>query len=427
MSSLSEDDRARWLSQLSDAEAYLLLYDWERFWSRPSQREPAGDWRTWLILAGRGFGKTRAGGEWVRKQVRTLPLVNLIAATADDARDIMIEGESGLLAICPSDEKPLYKSSVRQLHWPNGAKSLIFTADEPDRLRGKQHMGLWCDELAAWRYAESWDQAMLGLRLGPNPRVCVTTTPRPTQIIKDLVASPTTVVTGGSTYENVGNLAPAFLSQIIRRYEGTRMGRQELRAEILDDNPSALWRRERLDELRVGEAPSLQRIVVAVDPSGGDDPENDEQGIVVAGIGPPPPGDTTNAAIHGYCLDDRTCRLKPEGWGKRVVDTYYDWKANFVVAEKNYGGDMVRAVIHSVDPNVPVMLVNASRNKEVRAEPVAALDAQGKIHQVGSWSKMEDELCGWDPMTTSRSPNRLDARVWAFTKLMIDTSEVWFR
>jgi phage terminase large subunit-like protein len=334
----------------------------------------------------------------------------MIAATADDARDIMVEGESGIMAICPDSERPIYQASKRRLEWPNGARSLIFTADEPERLRGKQHMRLWADELASWRYPEAWTQAMLGLRLGTEPRAVITTTPKPTPLVLGFLKDPNVAVTRGSTYDNRDNLAPAFYSQIITRYEGTRLGRQELMADILEDNPGALWHRSRLDELRVWESPPQRRIVVAVDPSGGEGPENDEQGIAVCGLG---------QDGHGYMLDDRTCKLSPEGWARVAVNAYHDHQANYIVAEKNFGGDMVMQVIKGVDPSVPVKLVTASRGKAARAEPVASLDAQGRIHQVGTWPEMEDELCSWSPDSPSRSPNRLDARVWGFQELMV--------
>ncbi len=409
-SSLPDDERTKWLSQLSEQEADLLWYDWAGFWARPAQLPPPGNWTIWLICAGRGFGKTRAGAEWVRESVKQFSIVNVIAATADDARDIMIEGESGILAICPNDERPVYQASKRRLEWPNGARSLIFTADEPERLRGKQHMRLWADELGSWRYPEAWDQAMFGLRLGSDPRAVVTTTPRPTTLIKALFKDPTVIVTRGSTYDNRANLSPVFYEQIITKYEGTRLGRQELMADVLEDIEGALWHRDRLDQLRVWESPQCRRVVVAVDPSGGEGPENDEQGIVVCGLG---------VDGHGYMLDDRTCKLSPEGWARVAVNAYHDHQANYIVAEKNYGGDMVTATIRSVDPSVPVKLVTASRGKAVRAEPIASLDAQGRIHQVGSWPEMEDELCSWSPESNSASPNRLDARVWGFSELML--------
>jgi phage terminase large subunit-like protein len=242
-----------------------LRFDWAAH-GRPDQQIPtARPWINWLILAGRGWGTTRTSAETVRQWIRHYPYVNLIGATTDDARDIMIEGESGILAICPKDERPRYLSQKRRLEWPNGAKSLIFTADEPERLRGKQHMKLWCDELCAWRYTDAWDQASLGLRLGNNPQAVITTTPKPTKQLKELVADPLTFITKGSTNDNRANLAEAFIHKIIKKYEGTRLGRQELSAEILDDNPGALWKRSQIDKLRVKEAPAMKRIVVAID------------------------------------------------------------------------------------------------------------------------------------------------------------------
>jgi phage terminase large subunit-like protein len=416
MSCLPAEQRAKLLSELSDAEAEAILWDWNT-WARPDQLEPPGDWRTWVVKAGRGFGKTRIGAEWTRRKVKTARLVNLIAPTADDARDVMVEGESGLLNICPAHERPIYLPSKRRLEWPNGAMSLIFTADEPDRLRGKQHEALWADEIAAWRYPESWDQAMLGLRLGKNPQAVATTTPRATKFIKDLLADPTTVVTAGSTYANFENLAPAFIQTIIKKYEGSRMGRQELLAEVLDDNPGALWKRSQLDADRVSLYPDLARIVVAVDPSGGDGPENDEQGIICAGKG---------IDGRGYVLADRTCKLDPDGWGRRVVKCYIDHNADCVVVEKNFGGAMATHVIRTAAQamGIPVMHikeVTASRGKVVRADPVSALDAQHRISHVGSFPELEDELCDWEP-DSGVSPNRLDARVWAITELMLGPS-----
>jgi phage terminase large subunit-like protein len=402
-----ESERQAFLSSLPTDEAAALEHYWP-FWARPAQLAPSGSWRTWLILAGRGFGKTRTGAEWVRESVKTYPLVNMIAATADDARDIMIEGESGILAICPETERPEYQASKRRLEWPNGARSLIFTADEPERLRGKQHMRLWADELASWRYPESWDQAMFGLRLGADPRAVVTTTPKPTEIIQRLLKDPDVAVTRGSTYDNRANLAPAFFQQIITRYEGTRLGRQELNAELLLDVPGALFMRDDIEHYRTVRPPQQQRIVVGVDPSGG----ANAQGIVVAGVG---------VDGRGYCFDDRTVTTTPEGWGRAVVAAYHAYHANYVVAEVNYGGDMVTHVISTIDPRVPVKLVRASRGKAQRAEPVAALMSQGRISHVGQrLSALEEELCTWEPGVSTWSPNRLDAYVWAFTELLVE-------
>lgn len=375
---------------------------------RDSQLPPAGDWRVWLILAGRGWGKTRTGAEWVRQTVKHYQYVNLIAPTADDARDIMVEGESGILNICNDRERPRYVPSKRRLEWQNGATSLIFTADEPERLRGKQHMALWADEIAAWRYPEAWDQAMFGLRLGDNPRAVATTTPRPVRIVRELLGARTTVTTRGTTYENQANLAPAFFEQIISKYENTRLGRQELNAEVLDDVEGALWTRERIKIARY--VPDLVRVVVAVDPAGTHRKESDETGIVVAGVG---------VDGFGYVLADRSCCLSPDGWARRAVAAYHEFRADRIVAEVNYGGDMVEQTIRTVEPKVPYKKVHASRNKYPRAEPVAALYEQGRVFHAAAFNELEDQLVSWTP-ESGTSPDRLDALVWSLTELMVD-------
>jgi len=393
------------LAGLTDHEVLALLYDWE-LWARPEQIPPAWDWRCWLILAGRGWGKSRTGAEWVRIQVRTNQYVNLIGATADDARDIMIEGESGILAICPAEERPRYLASKRQLAWSNGAKSLIFTADEPERLRGKQHMRLWADELASWRYPEAWDQAMMGLRLGRHPQVVVTTTPRPTKIIKDLAKAKTTHVTRGRTYDNAPNLAPEFLSQIITKYEGTRLGRQEIAGEILDDNPGALWKRDNIDAGRVLKAPDLERIVVAIDPTA--TAAGDEAGIIVAGV----------AGDQFYVIEDASQHGSPLQWASAAITAYHKFKADRIIAEVNNGGEMVEQTLRTVDRQIPYTAVHASRGKLTRAEPVAAFYEKGQGHHVGAFPLLEDEMCQWEP--GADSPNRMDALVWAGTELIVN-------
>lgn len=414
---LPASEQIRRINALTDEEAEALLYDWD--WNaRPNQIAPPDPWIVWLILAGRGFGKTRTGAEQTRIWVKEYPFVNLIGATSDDARDIMIEGESGILAICPKDERPKYLSQKRQLLWPNGAKSLIFTADEPERLRGKQHMKLWADELAAWRYPEAWDQASLGLRLGDNPQAVVTTTPKPTKLVKELVADPTTVVTRGSTYDNTANLADAFIQKVVKRYEGTRLGRQELNAEILDDNPGALWQRAQIDALRVKAAPPLKRIVVAIDPAATKNPNSDETGIVVCGLG---------IDGHGYVLDDLTLRGSPEEWGRAAVHGFRLHAADRIIGETNNGGDMVEHVIRAVDGKVPFRAVHASRGKITRAEPISALYEQNRCHHVGSFPALEDQMCEYDPKTAKFSPDRMDALVWAFTELFGNTGEIRIR
>ncbi len=366
------------------------------------------DWRYWLVMAGRGFGKTRTGAEMVRLWVRDFEMVNIIGATADDARDIMIEGESGILAVCPDGERPEYRPSKRRLEWPNGAKTLIFTADEPERLRGKQHMKLWADELASWRYAEAWDQAQFGLRLGDNPQAVITTTPKPTGVIKELLAHPHAVVTSGTTYENRANLAEAFYDAIITKYEGTRLGQQELMALILDDVPGALWNRELLDATRLKEYPPLARVVVAIDPAVSTSEGASDTGIVVAGKG---------ADGQGYVLEDLTIKASPQGWASQAVKAYYKWEADRIVAEVNNGGDMVEHTVRTVDDRVAFKQIRASRGKHTRAEPVAALYEQHKAHHVGYFADLEDQMCTWLP--GDDSPDRMDAAVWALTELML--------
>lgn len=368
-----------------------------------------------MILAGRGFGKTRTGAEVVRRWIKDFPIVNLIGATLDDARDIMIEGESGILNICPNGERPRYVN--RELQWPNGAKSLIFTADEPERLRGKQHMKLWCDELCSWRYSESWDQAMFGLRLGDNPQAVITTTPKPLKLLRELVLDPATIITRGNTEQNRNNLAPTFYTNIIKKYSGTRLGRQELEAEILNDTPGALWRRDDIDKTRVREAPELTRVVVAIDPAASNEEGSDETGIVAAGKG-----------IDGrfYILDDQSGKFTPNDWAKRAVNTYHTLQGSRIVAEVNNGGDMVENTVRSVDVNVPYKGVHATRGKAIRAEPVSALYEQGRVSHVGSFPILEDQMCiftsDYDRKKAKYSPDRMDALVWALTELAIETN-----
>lgn len=388
---------------------------------------PDGDWLTWLILAGRGFGKTRTGAEWAREELKAgASRLGLIAPTASDARDVMVEGESGLLAVCWAGDRthageplgrPQYEPSKRRLTWANGAIATLFSAEEPERLRGPQHDRLWCDELAAWKYLrETWDMAMFGLRLGERPRTCITTTPKPLPLVKEIAKDPRTVVTRGSTFDNAINLAPTFLKAIKDKYEGTRLGRQELNAEILDDLPGALWTRDAIDKTRVKHAPEMQRIVVAVDPSGtkgeATREEGDDIGIVVAGLG---------IDGRGYVLADRTCNLSPAGWGRRAANAYHEYAADRIVAERNFGGAMVEHVVRTTDRDVAYKEVVASRGKVARAEPVAALYEQGRVSHVGSFPDLEDQMCmiGPDGYIGEGSPDRADAAVWAITELML--------
>jgi phage terminase large subunit-like protein len=413
LADLSQDQLLAVINDLTPEQQKQMLFDWS-VWRRPKQKTPDGHWRVWLIQAGRGFGKTRTGAETFREQVN-LGLIKhgaIVGRTASDVRDTMIEGESGLLRVFPADERPRYEPSKRRLTFKNGAQASTYSADEPDRLRGPNHDFAWADELAAWRYKDAWDQLMFGLRIGAYPRCVVTTTPRPVAVIKDLlkIDDGSVVITRGSTYENVKNLAPAFIDEMRRRYEGTTLGRQELHAEVLDDVEGALWQRITLDQHRVVKHIDMKRIVVAVDPAVTSRSESNETGIIVAGIG---------LDGHGYVLDDKTMRGSPDEWGRAAVSAYHHYKADRIVAESNQGGDMVRHTLATVDRHAPVKLVHASRGKRTRAEPVAALYEQGKIHHVGYLPLLEDQLCGWIP-DVSVSPDRLDALVWAFTDLMID-------
>ncbi|MGX5827379.1 DNA-packaging protein [Mesorhizobium sp. 43Arga] len=433
LASLSAKEREAVLSDLTEAELADLEYDWQ-FWGRPNQLAPTGNWLTWLVLAGRGFGKTRCGSEWVRSIAcgpsplarGTHARIAIVAETAADARDVLVEGDSGILSVHPADFRPLYEPSKRRLTWPNGAVATLYNAVEPDQLRGPQHDAAFCDELAKWRYArETWDQLQFGLRLGAAPKQVITTTPRPIPVLKEILNSPSTVTTKGSTFDNADNLAPSFLTQVVAKYEGTRLGRQELNAEILDDLPGALWTRDAIDRNRLREFPDLHRVVVAVDPSGtkGQSDDGDEIGIVIAGKG---------VDGRAYVLADRTCKLSPDGWGRRAVDAYHGrWsqtpdkvKADRVVAERNFGGAMVEHVIKTIEATIPYKEVTASRGKVARAEPVAALYEQGRVAHVGSMPELEDQMCliAPDGYAGEGSPDRADALVWALTELMLDGS-----
>ena len=374
---LDLDTRVRLMEEMTPLECAQLFHDWT-FWARPEQAPPEGDWIIWLILAGRGAGKTRAGSEAVRNWVKTYPIVNLIGATLADARDIMVRGESGILACCRRDERPRFLAADLRLEWPNGAVSALFSAEEPDRLRGKQHMKLWCDELAAWRQPDAFDQAMLGLRLGDRPQAIVTTTPRPTKIIKALAAGKDTIVTRGSTFDNRAHLARAFFERITARYKGRAIGRQELFAEIVEETLGALWTRALLERQRVAPeaAPKeFAEIVVAVDPPARSGSKSDECGLIVAA-----------RAENGlfYVLADLTSQGEtPGGWGARVGAAFRGFNANRVVAEINNGGDMVTEVLRQSEPNLPVRAVHATRGKFLRAEPIAAAYERGLVFHVG--------------------------------------------
>lgn len=406
------------MAELNEDEALALLYDWA-FWARDKQLPPDGDWFGWLILAGRGFGKTRTGAEFVRDQVQKglWRRVALVARTAADVRDVMVEGESGILAISPPWFMPKYEPSKRRLTWPNGAIATTYSGDKPDQLRGPQHDGAWLDELAAWRYSETFDQVMFGLRLGDNPQWVGTTTPRPTKLIRELLKDPAVRVTKGGTYENRANLAPSTVRQFERKYAGTRLGRQELDGIVLDDLPGALWTHSLIDKYRVHKHPDLARIAVAIDPSTTSEEESAETGIIVGGVG-------TDG--HGYVLDDLSLRGSPAEWALEALTGYHKFKADRIVAEANQGGDMIEQTLKSVlekgERLPPYKKVHASRGKLTRAEPVSALYEQGLIHHVGGFAELEDQMCTWLP--GDKSPDRMDALVWLFTELLVDTSKL---
>lgn len=418
---LSKVERQRRLASLTDDEAKAILFDWE-FWARPNQltptvnpKTPLGDWDTWLVMAGRGFGKTRIGSEQVRKWVKDFPIVNLIGPTAADVRDVMVHGigaGSAILEICPPNGRPKYEPSKRRLSWPNGAVSLLFSAEDPESLRGPQCYKFWCDEVAAWRYQdEAKEQIDFSLRLGTSPQSIVTTTPKPTKLIKELSKNPRTFVTRASTYENRSNLAAKWFEQIVTKYEGTRLGRQELNAELLEDNPGALWTLAQIDALRwlVG-LPDMKRIVVGVDPAVTSREDSDLTGIIIAGQDhqwPP----------HYYVLDDRSLIASPNDWAAAVLGAYRQHKADRVVAEVNNGGDLVEAILRTKDIGFAYKAVHASRGKVIRAEPIAALYEQGRVHHVGAFGSLEDQMCDYDPLTSEKSPDRMDALVWALWEL----------
>lgn len=384
--------------------------------ARPAQQPPDGDWLVWLILAGRGFGKSRTGAEWVADQALMVDGSRwaIVAATFADGRDTCIEGESGLLAVLRRrrpghDWGRAWNRSLGELTLPNRSKVKLFSADEPDRLRGPQHHGAWCDELAAWRYPEAWDQLQFGLRLGDRPRTVVTTTPKPVRLVRDLLGRDTTAVVRGSTFDNAENLAPAALEELRRRYEGTRLGRQELYAELLLDTPGALWSIAGFDRpgFRVDTAPDLERVVVAVDPAVTSGEGSDESGIVVAG----------RTSDRAFVLEDCSLRADPTSVARAAVDAYHDLQADRIVVEANNGGDWLPALIRTVDPAVVVETVTATRGKALRAQPVAGLYEQGRVHHVGHLPELEEQMTTWAPDAGMRSPDRLDALVWALTAL----------
>ena len=393
-------------------------------WARPAQLAPPGKWTYWLLLAGRGFGKTRTGGEWIRENSERYPRMHLVAPTAADARDVMLEGESGLMSLFPPWDRPTYEPSKRLVRFRNGSQAYLFSAEEPERLRGPQCYAFWADELAAWKYAdETWDNLMFGFRLGEDPRGIITTTPRPIKRIRDLIAEPHCITTRGTSYDNRAHLSPAFFASIVQRYEGTRLGRQELLAELLEDVPGALWTRAKIEANRIkpdagGSYPiqwdKIERIVVGVDPAVTNRESSDETGIIVCAL---------TLSHHVLVLADRSLRASTDAWARAVIDAYRYFKADRVIGEVNQGGDLIEASLRTIDPSVAFKAVRATRGKAIRAEPVAALYEQNRVHHAGPGLDMlEDQLCTWSPQADVWSPDRLDALVWAITELLIDNT-----
>lgn len=422
LASLPSKEQQAFLATLTDEDAEFLLWDWNA-WARPNQLSPEHrKWLVWVILAGRGYGKTRAGAEWVRKQVYAgKRRIALVAETHKDLEEVMVYGESGLANVFPPHERPHITSKPMRITFHTGAVALGYNATEPGQLRGPQFDAAWCDELAKWKKArDTWDMLQFALRLGEDPQALVTTTPQPIPVLKEILKDPDTVVTKGSTYENRTNLAGSFLRKVEKRYGGTRLGRQELDAELLDDLPGALWTRENLDNNRVvlSDLPEMRRIVVAVDPSGtsGEEDDGDSIGIVVAGLG---------MDERGYVLADRTCKLSPDGWGREAVAAYYHFLADKLVAERNFGGAMVEHVIRTIDKNVNYQEVTASRGKIARAEPVAALYEQNRVSHLPDLLELEDQMCNMaaSGYAGEGSPDRMDAAVWALTDLMLGDSD----
>jgi phage terminase large subunit-like protein len=394
-----------------------VMWDWPDYWARPNQLPPEGDWLTWLVLAGRGFGKTRCGAEWIRAQVIAgSRRIALVAETQKDLEEVMVFGDSGIERVFPPHQRPKITKKPIRIEFHTGAIATGYNATEPDQLRGPQFDCAWGDELAKWRYArETWDQLQFGLRLGKHPRQCITTTPRPIPILKEILAAATTVVTRGVTADNTANLAPSFIETITAKYAGTRLGRQELSAEILDDIPNALWTRDALDRDRRGpnNILPLKRIVVAIDPAAkkNEMPEDGAAtGIIVAGVG---------EDNRGYVLDDATVRLSPNGWARMAVACFDRYSADCIVGEVNNGGEMVEATVRAVRPTAPFKSVHASKGKWARAEPIAALYEQGRISHVGTFAALEDEMVNFSAngLVGGLSPDHVDALVWALTEL----------
>jgi phage terminase large subunit-like protein len=411
---LAPSARQKILDAFTEAEKTALEYHW-KFWARTEQLAPEGDWTNWLLLAGRGFGKTKSATEWARDQIENQgkQSIAIVAATTRDSRRILVEGPSGFLNICPPWNKPVYLPSKGELLWPNGAKAFLYSAEEPERLRGPEHDAALCDELGSWQRQEAtWDMLQFTLRAGERPQTVIATTPRPGGVIKQLLTSRNTVVTRGTTFANRDHLSAEFFNSIIARYEGTRLGRQELYAEMLEDLDGALWSLDLLDAVRIDDAakvPEMKRTVVAVDPSG-KSTDGSQQGIVVCGQG-----------FNGlfYVIADYSCSESPQGWAMRAARAFYRHGCDMMVAERNFGGDMVKTILQGQGYNMPIRMVTASKGKHVRAEPIAALFEQFRVRICGYHRELEEQLTQTthEGYKGSGSPDRMDAMVYALSEL----------
>ena len=418
MAALYPTYRKSLLDGLDDAQLLALETTWRRWWARPKQLAPPGNWTIWVIRAGRGFGKTRSASEWVREKVMAgeARRIALVSDTAADTRDVMIRGPAGLCSIGPPSERPVYRASDRTVTWPNGAVAIAYSAEAPELLRGPEHDLAWCDELAKWRNLRkvdveggtAWDNLLFGLRIGEHPQVCISTTPRNVPTVRRILQDPSAVVVQASTYENLQNLSPLY-RQTIQRFEGTRLGRQELEGDILDDNPGALWNHAGLDLLRVCTHPALVRIGLAIDPAVSAEETSADTGIIVAGLG---------VDGHGYVLDDLTVHDLPAAWARAALNGYARWRSGTIVAEVNNGGNLVEHTLRTTcgpKEYFRYEAVHAAQGKIARAEPISALYQRGMVHHVGSFPELEDQMCTWTP--GQKSPDRLDALVWVLTWL----------
>lgn len=415
LAKLPKSQREALINELSDEEKRGLEYDWT-FYARANQLPPEGRWFIWLIRSGRGGGKTRTAAEWVIERARSgYKRIALIGQTKADTRDTMIEVEpSSILKISPPWFKPSYEPSKRRLSWPNGCIATTYSGDEPDQLRGPNFDTAWIDELCKFKYPhETWDNLMLSLRAGKDPRVVVTSTPRPIPLLKEIMARRDCIDVRYSSFENAANLSPTFIANLKETFEGTRLGKQEVYGQILEDNPNALWRLEDIEATRVAKAPELKRIVVGVDPAVTATKTSSETGIIVAGRG---------ADNRYYVLDDLSLKASPDRWAKAVVAAYRKHKCDRVIGEQNNGGEMVELTIRTVDENISYRSVTATRAKQIRAEPVAALYEQHRVSHVGTFSDLEMQMCDWSP-EDSHSPDRLDALVWSISSLMAGATD----